>query len=191
MAKAPKSVTIRSYQVGFGDCFLLQFHYDGDEWRDDHQHFPEFGKHGWRHSSYDFGFQFCFGSHSSVRRNGWHCSYLCKRHATESNDASARCGSRHSCGDKSFQHCKRTIQFLYVYDCNLFAYCLDDFTRCRHRRNRLFCDFGSYGRQDTLYVELGHWNASGRFDALDGWRYFWHANDGSDVLLHSSGEGRK
>lgn len=24
---APKSVTIRSYQVGFGDCFLLQFHY--------------------------------------------------------------------------------------------------------------------------------------------------------------------
>ena len=27
MAKAPMSVTIRSYQVGFGDCFLLQFHY--------------------------------------------------------------------------------------------------------------------------------------------------------------------
>ena len=25
----PKSVTIRSYQVGFGDCFLLTFHYNG------------------------------------------------------------------------------------------------------------------------------------------------------------------
>ena len=33
MAKAPKSVTIRSYQVGFGDCFLLQFQYDGDDVR--------------------------------------------------------------------------------------------------------------------------------------------------------------
>lgn len=33
MAKAPKSVTIRNYQVGFGDCFLLQFHYDGDDVR--------------------------------------------------------------------------------------------------------------------------------------------------------------
>ena len=33
MAKAPKSVTIRSYQVGFGDCFLLQFRYDGDDVR--------------------------------------------------------------------------------------------------------------------------------------------------------------
>lgn len=31
MAKTPTSVTIRSYQVGFGDCFLLQFQYaDGD-----------------------------------------------------------------------------------------------------------------------------------------------------------------
>jgi hypothetical protein len=31
MAKTPKSVTIRSYQVGFGDCFLLSFTYaDGD-----------------------------------------------------------------------------------------------------------------------------------------------------------------
>lgn len=27
MAKTPASVTIRSYQVGFGDCFLLQFNY--------------------------------------------------------------------------------------------------------------------------------------------------------------------
>ena len=26
----PKSLTIRSYQVGFGDCFLLTFHYNGD-----------------------------------------------------------------------------------------------------------------------------------------------------------------
>ena len=25
----PKSLTIRSYQVGFGDCFLLSFHYNG------------------------------------------------------------------------------------------------------------------------------------------------------------------
>lgn len=25
----PKSVTLRSYQVGFGDCFLLSFHYSG------------------------------------------------------------------------------------------------------------------------------------------------------------------
>src|SRR4030095_1162534 len=25
----PKSLTIRSYQVGFGDCFLLTFHYTG------------------------------------------------------------------------------------------------------------------------------------------------------------------
>lgn len=30
MATAPTSVTIRNYQVGFGDCFLLQFHYDDD-----------------------------------------------------------------------------------------------------------------------------------------------------------------
>ena len=28
MAKAPKNVTIRTYQVGFGDCFLLSFKYD-------------------------------------------------------------------------------------------------------------------------------------------------------------------
>jgi len=27
MASSPTSLTIRSYQVGFGDCFLLQFHY--------------------------------------------------------------------------------------------------------------------------------------------------------------------
>jgi hypothetical protein len=33
MAKTPKSVTIRSYQVGFGDCFLLQFNYDGGDVR--------------------------------------------------------------------------------------------------------------------------------------------------------------
>ena len=25
----PKGMTLRSYQVGFGDCFLLSFHYDG------------------------------------------------------------------------------------------------------------------------------------------------------------------
>lgn len=28
MAKSPKQVTIRTYQVGFGDCFLLSFQYD-------------------------------------------------------------------------------------------------------------------------------------------------------------------
>jgi ribonuclease BN (tRNA processing enzyme) len=28
-ASAPKSMNIRTYQVGFGDCFLLSFHYDG------------------------------------------------------------------------------------------------------------------------------------------------------------------
>jgi hypothetical protein len=33
MAKAPQSVTIRSYQVGFGDCFLLQFIYAAGETR--------------------------------------------------------------------------------------------------------------------------------------------------------------
>ena len=33
MAKAPTSVTIRNYQVGFGDCFLLQFHYDDNDVR--------------------------------------------------------------------------------------------------------------------------------------------------------------
>lgn len=33
MPKSPTSVTIRSYQVGFGDCFLLQFHYAGGEVR--------------------------------------------------------------------------------------------------------------------------------------------------------------
>jgi L-ascorbate metabolism protein UlaG (beta-lactamase superfamily) len=33
MAKAPKSITIRSYQVGFGDCFLLQFIYAAGETR--------------------------------------------------------------------------------------------------------------------------------------------------------------
>lgn len=33
MAKSPTSVTIRSYQVGFGDCFLLQFHYAGGDVR--------------------------------------------------------------------------------------------------------------------------------------------------------------
>ena len=27
MASAPKSVTIRTYQVGFGDCFLVSFSY--------------------------------------------------------------------------------------------------------------------------------------------------------------------
>jgi len=27
--QTPKSLTIRSYQVGFGDCFLLTFHYNG------------------------------------------------------------------------------------------------------------------------------------------------------------------
>jgi hypothetical protein len=28
-ASAPKSMNIRTYQVGFGDCFLLSFDYDG------------------------------------------------------------------------------------------------------------------------------------------------------------------
>ncbi|HEX7332148.1 MAG TPA: hypothetical protein VF290_11660 [Pyrinomonadaceae bacterium] len=37
----PKSLTIRSYQVGFGDCFLLTFHYEG--------------KTGDRHVLIDFG----------------------------------------------------------------------------------------------------------------------------------------
>ena len=37
----PKSLTIRSYQVGFGDCFLLTFHYTG--------------KTGDRHVLIDFG----------------------------------------------------------------------------------------------------------------------------------------
>src|SRR5205085_12473240 len=37
----PKSLTIRSYQVGFGDCFLLTFHYTG--------------KAGDRHMLIDFG----------------------------------------------------------------------------------------------------------------------------------------
>ena len=27
-ASAPKSMNIRTYQVGFGDCFLLSFNYD-------------------------------------------------------------------------------------------------------------------------------------------------------------------
>ncbi|HEY6995794.1 MAG TPA: hypothetical protein VH397_18980 [Xanthobacteraceae bacterium] len=30
-ASAPKSLRIRTYQVGFGDCFLLSFNYDGDK----------------------------------------------------------------------------------------------------------------------------------------------------------------
>ena len=30
MAKSPKQVTIRTYQVGFGDCFLLSFQYAGN-----------------------------------------------------------------------------------------------------------------------------------------------------------------
>jgi hypothetical protein len=33
MADQPKSVQIRSYNVGFGDCFLLTFSYDGDKTR--------------------------------------------------------------------------------------------------------------------------------------------------------------
>jgi len=33
MANGPISVTIRSYQVGFGDCFLLQFNYAGGDVR--------------------------------------------------------------------------------------------------------------------------------------------------------------
>jgi hypothetical protein len=40
MAKAPKSIEIRSYQVGFGDCFLLSFIY---------------GTHDKRHVLIDFG----------------------------------------------------------------------------------------------------------------------------------------
>lgn len=33
MAKTPASVTVRSYQVGFGDCFLLRFNYAGGDVR--------------------------------------------------------------------------------------------------------------------------------------------------------------
>src|SRR5262245_60548552 len=33
MPKAPKSVSIRSYNVGFGDCFLLSFRYSADSER--------------------------------------------------------------------------------------------------------------------------------------------------------------
>lgn len=33
MAKSPKSVTIRSYNVGFGDCFLLSFQYGAESER--------------------------------------------------------------------------------------------------------------------------------------------------------------
>ncbi|HSF38409.1 MAG TPA: hypothetical protein VLT87_01375 [Thermoanaerobaculia bacterium] len=33
MTSQPTSVTLRSYQVGFGDCFLLSFHYGEDEAR--------------------------------------------------------------------------------------------------------------------------------------------------------------
>lgn len=35
MAKGPEAITIRSYQVGFGDCFLVRFHYP-DRQRDRH-----------------------------------------------------------------------------------------------------------------------------------------------------------
>ena len=31
MAKKPTKITVRSYQVGFGDCFLLMVHYRGDK----------------------------------------------------------------------------------------------------------------------------------------------------------------
>ena len=41
MAVAPKKLTIRAYGVGFGDCFLLTFHYAG--------------KTGDRHVLIDFG----------------------------------------------------------------------------------------------------------------------------------------
>ena len=33
MANKPKSVEVRSYQVGFGDCFLLSFVYSGTDKR--------------------------------------------------------------------------------------------------------------------------------------------------------------
>ena len=31
MAKSPRGVSIRTYNVGFGDCFLLSFDYGGAE----------------------------------------------------------------------------------------------------------------------------------------------------------------
>ena len=43
MASSPTSLTIRSYQVGFGDCFLLQFHYAGG---DDRNMLIDFGTTG-------------------------------------------------------------------------------------------------------------------------------------------------
>lgn len=43
MAAAPTSVTIRTYQVGFGDCFLLSFHYGA---RDTRHVLVDFGSSG-------------------------------------------------------------------------------------------------------------------------------------------------
>jgi hypothetical protein len=44
----PKSVTLRSYQVGFGDCFLLTFHYNGTI--DDRHVLIDFGSTGTKKS---------------------------------------------------------------------------------------------------------------------------------------------
>jgi hypothetical protein len=36
MAVAPRALTLRAYGVGFGDCFLLTFHYDAAATGDRH-----------------------------------------------------------------------------------------------------------------------------------------------------------
>lgn len=57
MSKAPAKLTIRTYNVGFGDCFLLTFHYaDEDE----------------RHVLIDFGSQDAEGGPSQVLRKVAH-----------------------------------------------------------------------------------------------------------------------
>ena len=42
----PKSLTIRSYQVGFGDCFLLTFHYNSKNKNSDRHVLVDFGSTG-------------------------------------------------------------------------------------------------------------------------------------------------
>jgi hypothetical protein len=42
----PKSLTIRSYQVGFGDCFLLTFHYNSKNKNSDRHVLIDFGSTG-------------------------------------------------------------------------------------------------------------------------------------------------
>lgn len=46
MARKPTSVTIRSYQVGFGDCFLLSFHYGEKEGAEARHVLIDFGSTG-------------------------------------------------------------------------------------------------------------------------------------------------